>query len=209
LDESGHSSIHTVGVEWLQVSLTSSLIISSNEILNVLSDAIALVLNTLSSSGTWTALEEVMFRSADVSAFCENISYIFLLLCMVDLGLSFLYVASQSKTGHTIVMFVTGGVAIILAALEAARLGKNETIYTDLFNSENTGSHFDPSQFNLPSYLLAAFDIIFFLLALAVLALGIFVMVKCNGHPTLGNVGFPDPLFWFLSSKGPRDKIPR
>lgn len=128
---------------------------------------------------------------------------------MIDLGLSFLYVANQSKTGHTIVMSVTGGVTIILAALEGARFGKSETIYTDYFNSENTDSYFDYSQFNVPSDLLAAFDILFFLLALVVLALGIFVMVKCNGHPTLRNVGFPNSFFWYSFVEGPRDIIPR
>src|SRR4051794_20569157 len=82
----------------------------------------------------WATFSEVVHRLYDASIFAENIAYILLLLCVVDLGLSFLYVVHRSKTGHTIIMSVTGGFAVVLTALALGRFGRTEAIYTSFYN---------------------------------------------------------------------------
>jgi hypothetical protein len=109
----------------------------------------------------------------------EYIGNIFLLLCLVDLGLSFLYVWNRDRTGHSIVRIVTAGLGVVLFALAIGHFGKLEGVRTEYYNSINdSGSNsLDFEIYFTLRKLSAAFDILLWVASLAVLALTIYVLV--------------------------------
>jgi hypothetical protein len=158
----------------------------------------------------WTFLswDQVLTRLFDFRTLFEDIAYIFVLLCLVDLGLSFLYFGnSRSKpAAHRIIFLTTAGIAGVLAVLAIARFGKSEALLTSYYNDATVATwgqihfpDFDFSQFETMTHLTAAFDILLWVTAVPVMVLAVFVMVKCGGNIALRNVS----LYTFFVFCGP------
>lgn len=171
-------------------------------ILYVLSDAAFIVeesIGSYDSQDSFLTYDQIANRLSDISILFKDIAYVFLLLCMVDLGLSFLYASTRSKKGHNMAIILTGAIALVLSALAIGRLGKMESVWTSYYNDVYVDEYgdayeygdFDYNQFLVLNKVASAFDIVLFVLALPLLALAIFVMVRCDPNPALRPVSFP------------------
>jgi hypothetical protein len=145
---------------------------------------------------TW---DQVGARLSDISLTFKDIGYAFLLLCLIDLGLSFLYASTRSKKGHNIAIIVTGVMALIICGLTIGRMGKEQSLYSTYYNDAYQDEYgeiyfpdFDFNQFHVLDEVEAALSIFLFVLSLAVLGFAIFVMVRCDPDPQLRPVSlFP------------------
>jgi hypothetical protein len=59
----------------------------------------------------WT-VDHIQIRIYDVSSLFEDIGNIFLLYCIVDLGLSFIYVSNRHPKGHHTIRGLTAGLCV-------------------------------------------------------------------------------------------------
>jgi hypothetical protein len=144
-------------------------------------------------------LDEIQNRLYDVSWLFECLGNIFLLFCIVDLGLSFIHVLNSHQRGHNIVRGVTGGLGVILFALNIGRFAKIEALRTDFYNLINFingdyNSDYSPDDysFTIPYSVIqlsAAFDIILFIASVAILAFSIYVVVISYQRARLRHVG--------------------
>lgn len=111
----------------------------------------------------------------------ENLGNTFLLYCLVDLGLSFLYVSDLRPKGSNIIRAMTAGLGVLLFALTLGYLGKIEALRTDFYNALSNSYYSSGEEFFTEPYslvqLAAAFDIILWIASIAVAAFTIYVFI--------------------------------
>lgn len=148
---------------------------------------------------SYLTLDQIQTRLIDVSGLIENIGHIFILFCLVELGLSFLYVLSRSSKGHNIVRGLVAGLGVVLFALTLAFFGKLEALRTDYYNAVNDPTlYLDEPFFFEPYYLIrigASFDILLWIASIAVFAFSIYVLTVSHQNPQTRSVSQ-----WPLSS---------
>ncbi|PMD29427.1 hypothetical protein L207DRAFT_445482 [Hyaloscypha variabilis F] len=138
--------------------------------------------------GNWLPLDQVETRLFDVSNLIENVGHIFILFCLVDLGLSFLYVLNRNPKGHSIIRAVIAGLGVVLFALTVAYFGKTEALRTDYYNAANNASLYSDElpDYTTPYYLIelvAAFDILLWILSIAVFAFTNYILIISHATP--------------------------
>jgi hypothetical protein len=72
---------------------------------------------------------------ADVGNLFATLGLIFLLLCIVDLGLSFLYIWNRDRKGHSIVLGVTALLGFALFAIAVAQFAEFELYWARRFST--------------------------------------------------------------------------
>jgi len=144
--------------------------------------------------GNWLPLDQVETRLFDVSNLIENVGHIFILFCLVDLGLSFLYVLNRNPKGHNIIIrAVIAGLGVVLFALTVAYFGKTEALRTDYYNAANNASLYSDElpDYTTPYYLIelgAAFDILLWILSIAVFAFTNYILIISHATPQTRSV---------------------
>jgi hypothetical protein len=142
--------------------------------------------------GNYLTLDQIQTRLFDVSSLVENIGHIFILFCLVDLGLSFLYVLNRSPKGHNIIRGMVAGLGVVLFALTVAYFGKMETLRTEYYNAvDNSFSDSYGLFFTVPYSLIelgAAFDIILWIASIAVAAFTVYVLIVSHQTPQTRSV---------------------
>jgi hypothetical protein len=116
-----------------------------------------------------------------VSFLFENVGNIILLYCIVDLGLSFLYISDRRLKGQNIIRAMTAGLGVVLFALTLGYVGKIEALRTDFYNAltnsyYNSGDEFFSEPYSL-TQLSAAFDIILWIASIAVVAFAVYIFI--------------------------------
>ncbi|KAE9367216.1 hypothetical protein N431DRAFT_385443 [Stipitochalara longipes BDJ] len=141
----------------------------------------------IDTDSNYFTLDKIETRLFDVSSLFENFGHIFILLCLVDLGLSFLHVLNHSPKGHNIIRGVVAGFGVALFALAVAYFGKIEALRTDYYNAVENSSYEDyPEFFSVPYSLVelgAAFDILLWIASIAVAAFTIYVLIVSHQSP--------------------------
>jgi hypothetical protein len=137
--------------------------------------------------------EEAAYRMADVSNLFASLGLIFLLLCIVDLGLSFLYIWNRDRKGHSIVLGVTALLGFALFAIAVAQFAEFELYWARRFS---TTSFYDQSltPLNNGIKLHAAFDIALWALSLATAAFATYVFCNSTGQSQFRRVRCFSPL---------------
>jgi hypothetical protein len=141
---------------------------------------------------TYWILDEVRLRLFDVNWFFESIGNIVLAICIVDLGLSFLYVWNRHRKGHNIILGVTAGLGVVLFALSIGGFAKKEAWRTTYYNGASDSGYnvsldyiaFPYSIFQLDS----AFGFILWIASLAILGFAIYVLIISRKMTQLRNV---------------------
>ena len=139
----------------------------------------------------YLTLDQIQTRLFDVGNLFENIGHIFIVFCLVDLGLSFLYVLNSSQKGHNIVRAVVAGLGFVLFAIDLAFFGKIEALRTKYYNAVADPYYDYTGFFSTPYYLIqlgASFDIILWLLSVAIFAFSIYVLAVSVQNPQLRSV---------------------
>jgi hypothetical protein len=136
----------------------------------------------------WT-IDQIQTRLYDVSSLFEDFGNIFLLYCLVDLGLSFLQVSKGASKGHNIVRGMTVGLAVVLFAMTVGHFGKTESWRTDYYNAINSdiNSDFLERPYSIVQ-LTAAFDIILWIASVAVAAFTIYILIVSHETAQIRNV---------------------
>ena len=141
---------------------------------------------------TYWILDEIQSRLFDVSWLIESIGNIFLVICIVDLGLSFLYVWNRHRKGHNIILGVTAGLSVLLFALIIGQFAKIEAWRTSYYNgASDSGYNVSPGYINFPysvTQLGSAFSIILWIASLAILGFAIYVFIISRKMTQLRNV---------------------
>jgi hypothetical protein len=142
--------------------------------------------------GNYLTLDQIQARLFDVGSLFENFGHIFILFCLVDLGLSFLYVLNRSPRGHNIIRGMVAGLGVILFALTVSYFGKIEALRTDYYNAvDNPFSDSYQEFFTIPYSLIelgAAFDIILWVASIAVAAFTVYVLIVSHQTPQTRSV---------------------
>jgi hypothetical protein len=141
---------------------------------------------------TYWVLDEIQSRLFDVSWFIESIGNIVLAICIVDLGLSFLYVWNRHRKGHNIILGVTAGLCVLLFALSIGEFAKKEAWRTNYYNgASDSGYNLSPGYINFPYSLFqlgSAFSLILWIASLAILGFAIYVFIFSRKMTQLRNV---------------------
>ena len=146
---------------------------------------IAFFTTTTTTVGFYS-LEQAQSRLSDVGGLFESTGNIFLLLCLVDLGLGFLHVLNNHRTGHIIARGVTAGLGFILFVLAAVTYGWQEDILTRYYTS-----NYDTENATISIIRIScAFDILLWIASLAVTALSIHVFLVSQRNVRLQRVSF-------------------
>jgi hypothetical protein len=129
---------------------------------------------------TYWVLDEIQSRLFDVSWFIESIGNIVLAICIVDLGLSFLYVWNRHRKGHNIILGVTAGLCVLLFALSIGEFAKKEAWRTNYYNgASDSGYNLSPGYINF---------LILWIASLAILGFAIYVFIFSRKMTQLRNV---------------------
>ncbi len=141
---------------------------------------------------TYWILDQIQNRLFDVSYLFENIGNIFLLFCIVDLGLSFLYVWNRRLKGHNVIRGATAGLGVLLFALTVGYFAKIEALRTDYYNAVSNSDYSSTGGFFSERYSLiqlsVAFDIILWIASIAVAVFAIYVVIVSRQTTRLRNV---------------------
>jgi hypothetical protein len=141
---------------------------------------------------TYWILDQIQTRLFDVSFLFENLGNIFLLFCIVDLGLSFLYVWNCRPKGYNVIRGITAGLGVLLFALTVGYFAKIEALRTDFYNAASNSDSSTPTGFFSEPYSLiqlsVAFDIILWIASIAVAAFAIYVIIVSRQMTRLRNV---------------------
>jgi hypothetical protein len=147
-----------------------------------------------------STLDDIYYRLSDLCMLFENIGNTFLFLCIVDLGLSFLYVWNRHLNSHNRIRSMTGCLGAILFALAITHFAKIEAFRTEFYNAVNNADHNvdDNPDYNLTTdsftvlYLViqlsVAFDIILWVASVAVAAFAIHIKIISRQTTRLRNV---------------------
>jgi hypothetical protein len=148
-------------------------------------------IDTLGDSNTYETLFLAGLRAGDFGAFIESLASLALLICLVELGISFLFCSSGPHASHNILRWTAAGLSVVLVALAIARVGELESYYTDYYNAINGGSgssnvdgSIDSTRANVSIKLSVSFDIIGWVAAAVIAVLGSFVMHKFRATKT-------------------------
>jgi hypothetical protein len=153
-------------------------------------------IDTLGDSITYWTLYQAMARVADSGAFIESLASVVLLICLVELGIGFLFCSSGAHASHNILRWTAAGLSVVLVALAIARFGEMESFYTDYYNainnaindsndSYNVEDSIDNSRANMSDKLNLSFDIIEWVAVIGIAVLGSFVMHKFRAKTPL------------------------
>jgi hypothetical protein len=147
-----------------------------------------------------STLGDVYYRLSYLCVLFENLGDIFLFLCVVDLGLSFLYVWNRHLNSHNRIRGMTGCLGIILFALTITYFAKIEAFRTEFYNvvnnadhkvDDNTAYNVTTDSFTVPYLaiqLSVAFDIILWFASVAVAAFAIHIKTMSGQTTRLRNV---------------------
>jgi hypothetical protein len=147
-----------------------------------------------------STLGDVYYRLSYLCVLFENLGNIFLCLCVVDLGLSFLYVWNRYLNSHNRISAMTGCLGVILFALTITYFAKIEAFRTEFYNAVNNADHKvdDNTDYNattdsftfpyLAVQLSVAFDIILWVASVAVAAFAIHIKTISRQTTRLRNV---------------------
>lgn len=149
-------------------------------------------------------LDEAIDRLFAVGTFFEYVADILIQICVVELGLGFLYCLQQNRTSlHHILRPCIFIVSFILFVLAIASMGLFNAEYTKEFNylyalDSSDGSDFGPSvEFDRAAYenglkaatnLGVAFDVIIFVASVLLVGFSAHVLHKCQQYPALRSV---------------------
>jgi hypothetical protein len=153
---------------------------------------------------TYWILDEIQARMFDVSWFIESIGNIVLVICIVDLGLSFLYVWNRHRKGHNIILGVTAGLGVLLFAMSIGEFAKKEAWRTSYYNGASDSGYSVSPGYLVYTYSLlqlsSAFTIILWIVSLAVLGFAIYVFIISRKMTQLRNVSLFLSCFLFQSN---------
>jgi hypothetical protein len=149
----------------------------------------------------WTFYEAAV-RTGDAGALLNRIASILLLITFVELGNGFLLVINQTKTSlQKVTRYSVLAIGFILAVLDIARYGKREAAWTaalDYYVHNNNRSYVISGAFSYDlrvcNQLLAAIDILLWILNLATIAFASFVVHKAKTFSNLRSVCSTCPL---------------
>jgi len=140
---------------------------------------------------TFWILDEISSRMFDVSWLIESIGNIFLVICIVDLGLSFLYVWNRHRKAHNIILSVTASLGVLLFALIIGDFAKKEAWRTSYYNGASDSDYnVSPGYVGFPYSLFqlgSAFIIILWIASLAILGFAIYVFIISRKMTQLRN----------------------
>jgi hypothetical protein len=88
-----------------------------------------------------STLDDIYYRLCDLCELFGNLGNIFIFLCVVDLGLSFLYVWNRHPKRHNSIRGMTGCIGVVLFALNIIRFAKIEAFRTEVYNAVNNAGH--------------------------------------------------------------------
>ena len=143
----------------------------SSTVLNIANEGLFIAVQVLQQYDYFLSLEEATARTYDLSSFFSNLADNLILLCLVELGLSFLRVLGYVGLYRNIIRFINLAAIVIFFALTFAMEGTDETVISEDYNESNATitwtANFD---------LFAAYYMLYWILALSVLALAITVL---------------------------------
>jgi hypothetical protein len=136
-------------------------------------------------------VDQIQIRIYDVNSLFEDLGNIFLLYCIVALGLSFIYVSNRHPTGHNTIRGLIAGLCVSPLRRDRRAFWENRSLTHRLYNAIN--SDFSSSQDFLDEpYLIiqltAAFDIILWIASVAVAPFTIYVFIVCRETTRVRNV---------------------
>jgi phosphoglycerol transferase MdoB-like AlkP superfamily enzyme len=131
-----------------------------------------------------STLDDITYRLSDLCVLFENLGNIFLFLCVVDLGLSFLYVWNRHLNSHNRIRGMTSCLGVILFVLTIAHFAEIEAFRTDFYNAVNA----DHKLPYLVIQLSVAFDIILWVASVVVAAFAIHIKIISRQTTRLRNV---------------------
>jgi hypothetical protein len=170
----GHSSLHYVrenphATRLHQYEADNSILLPSYVSLSAASEAIILVLEAL-DEGRIFPLYQILLRLNDITAFFSSIADIFILLCLVELALSFLRAFAKDGAYHMFIRYSNFVAIVVLVALAIAALGTDEEWLT-----RSHYGHTDLSWTTVGN-LYSAYSIIYWIVSLAVVFFSAFVL---------------------------------
>jgi hypothetical protein len=151
-------------------------------------------------SESYWIIDQIASRLFDLQWLFECTGNIILVICIVDLGLSFLYAWNGHRKGHNIILGVTAGLGVVLFAMSIGNFAKKEAWRTSYYNGASD-SDYNESPGYLPfpysqDQLDVAFNIILWIASLAILGFAIYVLIISRKMTQLRNVSLF--LSWFL-----------
>ena len=178
-------------------------------ILYVVSDVIFLagedidVFDDPTSYPNYFALDEAVTRISDIGVLCECLASLAMLICLVELGISFLFCSSGAHVSHNMLRWAAIGLSVVLVALAIACFGEMTSFRTDYYNAidnataygnytynniYNTINNIDYSKWKTSNKLGISFGIIEWGAAIVIVVLGFFVMHKFRDRTPLRRV---------------------
>jgi hypothetical protein len=145
-----------------------------------------------------TDYQAIRIHLSVVGLFLESTAQTLLLFCLVDLGLSFLYIWQRTRTHHNMVLGAAAAVSFVLFILALAYFGKSEAAWTAQFQAvkNSTYDSSDRAVWHLLGKLGSSYRILQWIATLGVLAFSIFVLVLSKKQALVRNVCFPVPPFY-------------
>lgn len=135
------------------------------------------------------SLEETANHVHNVGSLFHNVGLLLLSLCIVDLGLSFLYIWSGNRTHHKLVLGMAVFFTIAPFAVNLAAFGTRAAYYTDVFNNSGRGTT-RKKALDMQK-LRGAFNILLWILSLGIAALTAYVFSVSRKQTRLRRVSCP------------------
>jgi hypothetical protein len=143
----------------------------SSATLNTAAEVLVVVINFLDYFDPPFALYQASWRTSSLSSFFANLADNFILLCLVELALSFLRAFGKDGIYHKIIRYSNFVALAILFALAIAAEGTNE----DYTTQSDYGANFDVSPTTVDN-LFGAYYIIYWIISLPVVILSSIVL---------------------------------
>jgi hypothetical protein len=137
----------------------------------VVLDDIAVIISVVDATSDYAlfSLDEAGNRMFDIGSFFASIADIFVMLCLVEMALSFLRVLGKDSLSYRIIRYSNFCLMGVLFVLDVAALGKDESSY-DLSYDE-----YD-SAWTTTYKLYSAESILYWILSLGLLFFAVFVL---------------------------------
>jgi hypothetical protein len=187
----------------LLICRSALLLYVTSDVMSLVEENIDLVLDP-SAYLTFWALDQASARTADFGILFESIASLALLICLVELGISFLFCSTGAHASHTILCWAAVGLSVVLTALAIACFGEITSFHSYYYNKvneeANNGSLYIPdydfyppfnidySKWNTSIKLSVSFDIIEWGAAIVIVVLGSFVIYKIRDRTSLRSV---------------------
>lgn len=163
-----------------------SILLPSYVSLNIANETIILVLESL-DDGIFL-LDQILLRLYDITAFFSSIADIFILLCLVELGLSFLRAFGKDGAYHIFIRYSNFVAIVVLVALACAALGTDEEWLTTSYYG------YTDLSWTAVGNLYGAYAIIYWAVSLAVVFLSSFVLYSSIQKKRLRSVSRAPPM---------------